>query len=86
MNGKPQVKRKLGHEVQIYVFRFKVILDLSISGCNTLTCLNMIFLGKVNSQTQLGDVRKVAKLIPEETISHIFFVPFSLKGCLTQTI
>ena len=52
MIGKPQVKRKLGHQVQIYVFRFKVILDLSISGYNTLTCLNMIFLGKVmNSQT-----------------------------------
>ena len=52
MIGKPQVKRKLGHEVQIYVCRFNVILDLSISGCNTLTCLNMIFLGKVmNSQT-----------------------------------
>ena len=52
MIGKPQVKRKLGHEVKIYVCRFNMILDLSISGCNTLTCLNMIFLGKVmNSQT-----------------------------------
>ena len=46
MIGKPQVKRKLGHEVQIYVCRFNVILDLSISGCNILKLFKHDLTGK----------------------------------------
>lgn len=46
MNGKLQVKRKLGHEVKIYVCRFNVILDLSISGCNTLKLFKHDLTGK----------------------------------------
>lgn len=46
MKGQPQVKRKLGHEVKIYVCRFNVILDLSISGCNTLKLFKHDLTGK----------------------------------------
>ena len=87
MIGKPQVKRKLGHEVQIYVCRFNVILDPYISGCNTLKLFKHDLTGKGHEFSDLaGRHLESCKLIPEETISHIFFVPFSLKGYLTLTI
>ena len=54
MIGKPQVKRKLGHEVQIYVCRFNVILDLSISGCNTLKLFKHDLTGKGHEFSDLA--------------------------------
>ena len=54
MIGKPQVKRKLGHEVQIYVYRFNVILDLSISGCNTLKLFKHDLTGKSHEFSDLA--------------------------------
>ena len=87
MNGKPQVKRKLGHEVQIYVCRFNVILDLSISGCNTLKLFKHDLTGKGHELSDIAG-RHLESCLTYAVGNNFtrFFVPFSLKGCLTLTI